>query len=582
MTIERFIDARDLLVPRTRSFTVVAQDPSISVSSADPRVLTGQAEIPAERYLPGPRGIRFQVVDLDAVSGHVGPALQMALPGSGPDPVAIAAASGQFDAAARAQNVYVTAARTLARFEQALGRRIPWSFPGHQLYLVPAAFNEADAYYDPDSHAILFGAFGGGADGSGRKYTSLSHDIVAHETTHAILDGMRHRFTEPGLPDQAAFHEAFADIVALLSVFSLKEVPRRLLDRSGAGDWLPADTVGLEALAQSALFGLAEELGTAETEHRGDALRRSVTLPPRVDYLVNPRYQEPHARGEILVAAVAQTLLRIWHERLGTLSRDGGPISATRAAEEGAKAASHLLTMCIRAIDYTPPIEFQFEDFLDAIHAADQEVAPDDEHHYRDRLVAAFASYGIELPPPEVHDVSSPGGYLSYRSIHLDELKTDPDEVFRFIWDNAPALEIATEYYLAVESVEPARRVAPDGAVVYESAASYVQLLDGTVEDLAKLARTMRGRLTIPDGMAVTERLQIQGGGALIFDEFGRAKFHQRRPLFDWNRQSARLAYLAGRGQRDSRGQLGFSTGERRGEGFRVMHQPPEISAEQW
>ena len=68
----------------------------------------------------------------------------------------------------------------------------------------------------------MFGYFAGTNDET--ICSCLSHDVVAHETTHALVDGLRERYTDPSSPDQAAFHEGFADIVAILSIFSLPEV----------------------------------------------------------------------------------------------------------------------------------------------------------------------------------------------------------------------------------------------------------------------------------------------------------------------------------------------------------------------
>ena len=192
------------------------------------------------------------------------------------------------------------------------------------------------------------------------------------------------------------------------------------------------------------------------------------------------------------------------------------------------------------------------------------------------------AAYGIVGTSELGRDVNTPEGRLDYAGLHLDELKDHPDEVFRFIWDNARALDLRTEFYLSVESVVPARRVGPDGFVVYESAASYVQLLDGSAAELVQLAASQGGSLQLPDGLDPATRVQIQGGGALIFDEFGRAKFHQRKSMFDWDRQSLRLASLFARRVRDTQDRIGFSVGGPAGSQFRLLHVPADVESDRW
>ena len=103
-------------------------------------------------------------------------------------------------------------------------------------------------------------------------YTALSYDVIAHELSHAILDGLRPRFTEPGPPDQLAFHEALADLVALLSVFDLDGLAEHLLDPDQTGkvrldDDPPATdpehrlAARAATLKTSPLLRLAEQLG---------------------------------------------------------------------------------------------------------------------------------------------------------------------------------------------------------------------------------------------------------------------------------------------------------------------------------
>src|SRR5262249_10520765 len=231
------------------------------------------------------------------------------------------------------------------------------AFAGHQLYIVPRAFPEANAYYDRDQRALLFGFFpdprhSRRSEPQADVFTCLSHDVVAHETTHAILDGVRPRFWSQyaGLPDQLALQEAFADIVALLSVFSLSEVVTEALGPADNGR-IPDAAVAPARLKRGVLFGVAEQMGEKLLPGRTHGLRNSVAIQPAPTLLDEPTYREPHRRGEILVASIMDALLAMWSERLQPLYSERG-LDRDRVAEEGAKVASHLLTMAIRAIDY--------------------------------------------------------------------------------------------------------------------------------------------------------------------------------------------------------------------------------------
>ncbi|HSL84543.1 MAG TPA: hypothetical protein VLF66_17350, partial [Thermoanaerobaculia bacterium] len=97
-----------------------------------------------------------------------------------------------------------------------LGRPVPWAFAGNRLILVPHAGYGENAYYDRASKSLQFYMFG---DPDDPRYTCLSHDILAHETGHAILDGIRPYYHEHSSPQTTAFHEFVADLTAILSAF---------------------------------------------------------------------------------------------------------------------------------------------------------------------------------------------------------------------------------------------------------------------------------------------------------------------------------------------------------------------------
>jgi len=417
-------------LPNIRKLTIVAQDPLVRIGG---RILTAEVEIPAEELLPGPCGYRINVIDYDSTNNVLYDAAEHEFrDGTYLDPYSKetlrAKSAAAFNSALledpkfHAQNAYAIAMRILARFEFALGRRCAWGSEGHQLHVAPHAFAEANAFYSKEDRGLFFGYFAGTA---GRPiYTCLSHDVVAHETTHALLDAIRPRFLEPSSPDQAAFHEGFSDIVALLSVFSLKDIVGTLLDAGGKSPLIDQKFLTPEALKRSVLFGLAKEMGQELSQVRGQALRRSVELEPGGKYMTMPEFLEPHRRGELVVAAMMNAFIDIWVSRLariGFLQR--GKKDRSLVVEEGARVANHLLTMSIRALDYCPTTDITFHDYLSALLTIDREVVADDSKYgYRDSLSGtsrSSISVSRKLPIPTAHGSNARGSSSTTAAISI-------------------------------------------------------------------------------------------------------------------------------------------------------------------
>ena len=59
------------------------------------------------------------------------------------------------------------------------------------------------------------------------------------------------------------------------------------------------------------------------------------------------------------------------------------PDLVNRLAEAATKTALHFLNICIRALDYCPPVDILFGDFLRAMITADRNLFPDDEYGYQ-------------------------------------------------------------------------------------------------------------------------------------------------------------------------------------------------------
>jgi hypothetical protein len=404
--------------PTSRSLRVFAFDPSLTARLDTSEIGEITIAIPWEKDLkPGPVGEYVEVVDVDPASGVLYKPVDLN------DPRILAQnglAPSEINPQFHQQMVYAVAMTTISHFEQALGRVALWSSRREQqdqdldeqfvrrLRIYPHALRDRNAFYSPAKKALLFGYFPVGIKDADNTpgtlvYTCLSHDIVAHETTHALLDGVHPRFNEPVNGDVLAFHEAFADIVALFQHFSYPGVLRDQISRTRG------DLAGENLLGQ-----LAQQFGQASG--RGRALRDALGgVNPKTgkweahkpDVRSLDTIHEPHDRGAILVAAVFGAFLKVYRSRTLDLYRiasegtgvlregDIHPDLATRLAAEASRCAQQTLQMCIRAIDYCPPVGITFGDYLRAIVTADFDMNPDDPNGHRLAFVESFRQWGI-------------------------------------------------------------------------------------------------------------------------------------------------------------------------------------------
>jgi len=417
----------EIPTPSIRPLNIYAFDPSVGKYIGN--YMT--AEVRYEELKPGPVGERFAVIDYDGTIKSFYKPIDLNDPklllGGGLAP-------SQSDPRFHQQMVYAVASETLQRFERALGRRV--GFRGTKrsqdsapvprgasrcLNLFPHAMCQANAFYSPEAHGILFGYFQASATDPGRNlpgqtiFTCLSHDIIAHETTHAIVDGIRGYFTEPTNIDVPAFHEAFADLAALFSHFAHKEALLNTLQKTGGKlfqyEMKPeADDEGVskpiiqaQIAEQNPLVQLALQFGEASGMRSG--LRSALGTPPNSDDIKIKT--EPHDRGSILVAAVFDAYFTIYTRRTADLFRiyraGGGsdhPVDlpmplADRLATEASRTAEQFFTICARALDYCPPVDVTFGDFLRAILTADMDFHPSDRDGVRDALMEGFRLRGI-------------------------------------------------------------------------------------------------------------------------------------------------------------------------------------------
>ena len=544
----------------------------LRIYTADPTVprLEGAvalADVPYEPLQPGPAGRLLRIENLDADQGiHYRQA-------DLDDPAALVRdgyAPSQTDPCFHQQMVYAVCSNVCAAFGSALGRTLQWGpAVGPVLKVFPHACCEANAYYDEVRGELRFGYYRSEMKPTdntlpgGFVFTCLSHDVVAHEVTHALLDGLRAYFSRPSGPDVIAFHEGLADMVAVFQRFSYGDVVRNAI---GAAR-------GNLTLAHQ-LTELACQLGHT-TAHKA-AMRDAIdtddkTNLPRQSY--DPKL-ESHALGTVLLGAVFEAFIRIYTRKTaryirlatggsgvlppGELSTDLREVLVERATA----LARQFLNICIRAIDYCPPVGLNFGDFLRALITADYDLVPDDTWDYRGALIDAFRRRGIyprgvanlsedallwrptrvTLPPidglsfAKLRFTGGPGSAVPrderLRRAHaLGEYISRPAhlEEFGLVASGDPRLDGDPVSLPCVQSIRSTRRVGPDGQLAFD-----------LVAEVTQSREVCQG----------PERFTYHGGSTIILAPGGTVRFVILKNVVGAGRLERRQDYLRGAGRR--------------------------------
>jgi hypothetical protein len=566
---------RDSRAPLSRPLRIYTLDPSVSDRVGGVATVL----VPYEKLEPGPTGALFKLVADGAPPPLVSEPLDLDDPylllssGLSPTP-----ANGRF----HLQMVYAVCSLTVAAFRRALGREIAWATapPADngplRLIVRPFGFEGPNAGYSREAGDLSFGFFtargkrAGFTLRDGVVCTSLSHDIIVHETTHALLDGLRSSFMDPTNVDVPAFHEGFSDLVALFLHFSYTDVVEAAIRQSRG-------SIG----RGSVLADLAREFGYARSEKgRASALRSGIDvesvaafdsdIPP--DESGGPTCYdpdlEPHALGSVLVSAVFEAFTTIVKRKTERLFRIAGldPASSQAQlndalvkaiAQEASDVATQFLNICIRAIDYCPPADMELGEYLRALITADADLERSDKWGFREALMRSFrrrdifpdhvrfmTEDAVRWQPPSrslripalafrrLRFEGDPGRPASERELGrqanaLGRFVTDPANVdlFHLVSPRNPPKGVVQAPPALVQSVRVSRRAAPDGQVVFDLIGEITQTCTVNV----------RGQM-----------FDMTGGSTVVIDPEGRVRYSIFKRLTSDRRRERQLHAMRG------------------------------------
>jgi hypothetical protein len=328
-------------------------------------------------------------------------------------------------------NVWAIVQRVLDFYEDltVLGRPVPWAFRGNRLTILPhATKDKTTTCYDRESKSLQFAYFN---DPNGPVFTCLSHDIVAHETGHAILDGIRPYFHKGYTLQSQAFDEFTADLTAILSALRNNDVRHIFVNYLEKGE--------PEA---NFIADIAEEFGRAVTDRK--YLRTALnefTMSDVSRWAKDPSADAAHDASQVLAGLIFDIFLRLLQSYRWERDPQEKPYPAAW------NATQRITRLALQPLDYLPPLEVTFSDYVEALLVRDELLNPEDPYKYRDMIRELAAKRQIGLPPAGQQPVRP----NNLANPYVDGLLASRTSAYEYVHANRQALRIPARRDIIVD-----------------------------------------------------------------------------------------------------------------------------------
>jgi hypothetical protein len=234
--------------------------------------------------------------------------------------------------------------QTLTMFQRLLGGPVPWQWNSSTntdpITVFPHAGVTMNAFYSRTQKALKFFFFNkpGAPAPVPVIFTCRSLDIVAHETGHAVLDGLKPGWITSASPQTGALHESFGDLTAIFLALSQMDQVEGLIAQSKAN-----------LHNKNFLADLAEEFGNALGRPNG--LRNADN-----DLKLSQVTTEVHDLSQVFTGGIYDVLADIFN-----FERN---FAKTDPAFTLYSTAQYLCGLILRAIKASPATNATFADVV--------------------------------------------------------------------------------------------------------------------------------------------------------------------------------------------------------------------------